>query len=39
MAGQATGGSSTPLWYIDSGASRHMSGVQDLFSELVPRTN
>ena len=39
VAGQTMSGPSTPLWYIDSGASRHMSGVQDLFSELVPRTN
>ena len=39
VAGQLTDGTSTPLWYIDSGASRHMSGVQESFSELLPRTN
>ena len=39
VAGQDTCGLSTSLWYIDSGASRHMSGVQDSISELIPRTN
>ena len=35
----AGGGDRSPLCYIDSGASRHMSGVQDQFSELKTRTN
>ena len=39
VARQAKVDSSTPLWYIDSGASRHMSGVQESFSELTPRIN
>lgn len=39
VARQDTGGTSTPLWYIDSGTSRHMSGVQEQFSELISRTN
>lgn len=39
MAGQDTGDTCSPLWYIDSGASRHMSGVQEQFSELNPRAN
>lgn len=39
VAGHDTGGTSSPLWYIDSGASKHMSGVQEQFSELNPRTN
>ena len=39
MVGQDTCDTSSHLWYIDSGASRHMSGVQEQFSELNPRTN
>ena len=39
MAGQDTRDSCSPLWYIESGASRNMSGVQEQFSELNPRTN
>ena len=28
---------SSRVWYIDSGASTHMSGVQECFSELTER--
>ena len=29
--------STSKVWYIDSGASTHMSGVQKCFSELTER--
>ena len=28
-------GASTGIWYVDSGASRHMTGVREYFSELL----
>ena len=29
---------SSSIWYIDSGASRHMTGVREHFSNLAERT-
>ena len=30
----STSGASLGIWYVDSGASRHMTGVREYFSEL-----
>ena len=30
----STSGASSGIWYVDSGASRHMTGVRQYFSEL-----
>ena len=30
----STSGASSSVWYVDSGASRHMTGVREYFSEL-----
>ena len=30
----STSGASSGIWYVDSGASRHMTGVREYFSEL-----
>jgi hypothetical protein len=34
VAGLSSSTSSSVVWYIDSGASRHMTGVRSQFSEL-----
>ena len=34
MAGRPSYESCSVIWYIDSGASRHMTGVREQFSEL-----
>ena len=34
MAGRPSDESCSITWYIDSGASRHMTGVREQFSEL-----
>ena len=39
MAGHGDTNTGSSSWYIDSGALRHMSGLQEQFSELSPRTN
>jgi hypothetical protein len=37
---EPSGSSVSPtLWYIDSGASRHMSGVHEQFIELIQQTH
>jgi transposase InsO family protein len=38
VAGSSSSTSSSVVWYIDSGASRHMTGVRSQFSELTERT-
>jgi transposase InsO family protein len=38
VAGLSSSTSSSVVWYIDSGASRHMTGVRSQFSELTERT-
>jgi len=39
MAEQSGGSVSPTLWYIDSGASRHMAGVREQFAELRQPTH
>jgi hypothetical protein len=38
VAGLSSSTTSSVVWYIDSGASRHMTGVRSQFSELTERT-
>jgi hypothetical protein len=38
VAGLSSSTTSLVVWYIDSGASRHMTGVRSQFSELTERT-
>jgi hypothetical protein len=37
VVGLATSVTSSTMWYIDSGASRHMTGVREQFSDLAER--
>ena len=37
VVGLSTSTSPSTVWYIDSGASRHMTGVRGQFSDLTKR--